>query len=640
MRLSQAKDKMLLNRSTQRAAERHALGVVVLWILALLIVALSALAQEPAGRRIAADVEERERIVQQGRERALDAVMADERFARLHERYPDISRQISFSSQYGCWIVEFLLHGRRIAFCTVVADGGRVLEFSVEKENVEPDKKLQQREREKERKQPVEEDKVDLEALERKERERGGRGLSFLRRLNPHFEGAALFWMALLVTALAAADFKRPFSLRNLDVLSLVAIAPFLIGLWDDQRLSFTATYSITSYLFGRMIFEVFRKRYPGRAANMSSGAFVFLLVLAFTYHLLFIRSHGVDDAGVWSTFGAQHVIRHGTLPYGHFSESHGDSYGPVLYLIQIPFVAAIPPTYSRDGETFPLRPNAFDEGVPYENMHFTAAKVSAMLFDALALLGLILIGWRMGNVSVGLAAAVVYAFSPYVIGMGTGGLSWISHVFPTAVTIFALFWIRRPIVSGLLLAAGAWSLYYPAFLLPLWMGFHWGRWRQMAWFVGTVGFFSLLMVGLLIWPMDAGAERLGAIPKIRLFLNSSVSYQSWPSRFGFWAQYPALQFLEPAVRMAYVGFCLAVFVLPRRKRVCDLVALSAAVIIGTQLWRPHAGGLYITWYMPFLILAYFSGSELEALANDSLEDSARVKAGMVGPPGLDGPSV
>jgi hypothetical protein len=546
------------------------------------------------------------------RERALDVVVDDARFAAIRKQHPAVSTNVAFSDQYECWFVEFLVESREIGFATVAPDGSRILEFSLETDDLELREALERAV------VPGGTDDDRVGDLDDREREEAGR--SFLRRLHPYFEGPALFWLALVVTALVAADFRRPFSLRNLDLLSLLAIAPFLIGLWENQRAGFTTIYAITIYLFARMIVEVWRRRFPELSINLPPGALIFLLVLLYGYHVLYIRAHGVDDAGIWATFGAQHMMQEGTWPYGHYDD--GDTYGPALYALHIPFVAAIPPMYTKGGETFPLRPGAFAEGVAYESMHFAAVKFTAALFDALILVSLILIGRRIERPEVGLGAAVLYAASPYVIGGTGGGLGWISHIFPTAATVFALLWIRRPVVSGLLLAIGAWALYYPAFLLPLWAGFHWGRWRRMAWFVGTVGLVSLAIVGLLIWKIDAGEEPLGALAKIRLFLENTVGFQARPSWFGFWAQHPQLQSLQPVVKILYGLFCLALFFLPRRKRVRDVVALSAAVIIGTQLWKPHGSGTYISWYMPFLILAYLAGGELEHL------DDPHVRAG------------
>ena len=44
----------------------------------------------------------------------------------------------------------------------------------------------------------------------------------------------------------------------------------------------------------------------------------------------------------------------------------------------------------------------------------------------------------------------------------------------------------------------------------------------------------------------------------------------------------------------------------PLRKNLEHLLSHSAAVIVGTQFWYPHLGGVYILWYLPLLLLIVF----------------------------------
>jgi hypothetical protein len=59
-------------------------------------------------------------------------------------------------------------------------------------------------------------------------------------------------------------------------------------------------------------------------------------------------------------------------------------------------------------------------------------------------------------------------------------------------------------------------------------------------------------------------------------------------------------------VFIAYVTFVLATAFWPAPKNLAHVLALSAAVLIGTQLWYGDRGGIYVLWYLPFLLLVIF----------------------------------
>jgi hypothetical protein len=50
----------------------------------------------------------------------------------------------------------------------------------------------------------------------------------------------------------------------------------------------------------------------------------------------------------------------------------------------------------------------------------------------------------------------------------------------------------------------------------------------------------------------------------------------------------------------------LATAVWPSPKNLARLLALSAATVIGLQLWYADQGGVYVLWYAPLLLLLAF----------------------------------
>jgi hypothetical protein len=92
-------------------------------------------------------------------------------------------------------------------------------------------------------------------------------------------------------------------------------------------------------------------------------------------------------------------------------------------------------------------------------------------------------------------------------------------------------------------------------------------------------------------WGRQEGVEHYGSSP------------------FGFWGQHPEWAFLKRVILAAYGLFCLALYFWPKRKTEASLVALSAAVLIGPQLWKTHGGGTYIEWYLPWLVMTLVGGA-------------------------------
>ena len=72
-----------------------------------------------------------------------------------------------------------------------------------------------------------------------------------------------------------------------------------------------------------------------------------------------------------------------------------------------------------------------------------------------------------------GLLLALTFALCPYVIGVGgAGGLQWASHIVAIAFVVFALVFVSRPVVAGLMLGLASGTpllggLIYPFYRVP-----------------------------------------------------------------------------------------------------------------------------------------------------------------------------
>ena len=105
----------------------------------------------------------------------------------------------------------------------------------------------------------------------------------------------------------------------------------------------------------------------------------------------------------------------------------------------------------------------------------------------------------HFGNVNTGISTAVLYLFSltPRFISAGPS-----MHC---PLMIWAIVSYRRPVVAGVLLGLASATVYYPIFLLPLWVSFYWqrGKWR----FVGGVAAAWLVLIVVLGFNAESIAD-------------------------------------------------------------------------------------------------------------------------------------
>jgi hypothetical protein len=172
-----------------------------------------------------------------------------------------------------------------------------------------------------------------------------------------------------------------------------------------------------------------------------------------------------------------------------------------------------------------------------------------------------------------------------------------IDHVIPGALLVWAVVAYRRPLIAGMLVGLAAGAICYPLFLLPLWCGFYWRR-GVARFLIGAVLVLAIL-AGSLAW--TSGHLHPFADEVQKMFGLTTLSLDSAE---GFWT------FHDPTYRtpIMAVFFVLSVSLVlwPAQKNLGTLLCCSAAVLLGTQFWHAHDGGIYMDWYLPLLILTIF----------------------------------
>jgi hypothetical protein len=277
-----------------------------------------------------------------------------------------------------------------------------------------------------------------------------------------------------------------------------------------------------------------------------------------------------------------------------------GDTYGPVAYLAYIPAVA----TFGWSGR--------WDE--------LPAAHATAIAFDLLVLVGLALVGRRLGGNR--LAAILpfgwaAYPFTTYAL------LSNTNDAIMPALLVWGFWLASSPGARGAATALAGWTKFAALALAPLWLTYR-SRLslRQLAQFgaafaVATMAAFSIL----LLEPSLTGA--------VETFWERTLDFQlarESPFSIWGWGQYhasgiPDLASLQTVVQVATIVLACVVALVPREKGPLELAALSAAVLLAVELSLTHWFYLYLPWVLPFVLLALFLPRERERQRAATAED-------------------
>jgi glycosyl transferase family 87 len=400
---------------------------------------------------------------------------------------------------------------------------------------------------------------------------------AFGRKLN-----APYVWIPLCVLFLLPfLDFRRPFRLLHLDLLVLLAFgASHYFFNRGEIGMSAPLAYPVLLYLLARVLFAAFRPRRP--AGALIPHAPLTLLVVGLVFLTAFriglnIADSNVIDVGYAGVIGGDRIADGHELYGEGFSADveRGDTYGPVTYLLYVPFEQALP--WSGRWDDLP------------------AAHGAAIAFDLLALGGLLLLGRRMrpGREGAVLGVALGYA--------------WVAYPYTTFVlesnsndTLVAVACVGALLAATLArdrasaattavaIGLGAAAKFVTAALAPLFAR------RSPVVLFGAL----LLVVALVVVPFlpDGGVREL---------YDRTVGYQaSRPSPFSIWGQVESLGWLQNVAKGAAAGLAILAAVRPSAPDLRQTAAMGAAILIAVELTATHWFYLYIVWFVPFVLVA------------------------------------
>ncbi|MCE9552412.1 MAG: hypothetical protein K8T91_03420 [Planctomycetes bacterium] len=425
-----------------------------------------------------------------------------------------------------------------------------------------------------------------------------------------------VYFSSLLAIAIYF-KFSRLWSLRNLDLVCLILLTPGLVteaigreeGKVYWEHFGYIWLFAIGGLFLIRLLLDPMMVRRPLLEPNLSVGGMTFLgiaLLVFLMARVATVNPNELNPGGapneVVAAKGEPGAAKNGPVaataaPSGETAEPAAAT-KPRAQNTQRPGYPLLhrlrPIMTQRFSRDFPESRGMAE--IPNNDTKLIASRLIIIVSHLAVVFGLVMIGyWHFDNIKTGIAAAVLYLMLPYMPAM----MGRPDHVVPAAFLVWAIALYRRPMLSGMFIGLAAGMIYYPLFLLPLWISFYWqrGLWRFCLGIVVTVS----LLVGLLA----LNANDLG------MFVHDLKEM------FGLWL--PITENLEgfwriPGIRSEYRLPVLALFVVlagsfalwPAQKNLGTLMSCTAALMLGAQFWHAHGGGLFMAWYLPLLLLTVF----------------------------------
>ena len=223
-------------------------------------------------------------------------------------------------------------------------------------------------------------------------------------------------------------------------------------------------------------------------------------------------------------------------------------------------------------------------------------SKAFCITSHLLIIVGMVLIGfWHFRNIIMGIGAATLYLMLPYT-SMLTGR---IEHILPAATLVWAVLTYRRPLFAGTLIGLASGLVYYPFFLLPLWLSFYWHRGfrRFLASYFVTL---TLLVLLLSAFPSNGLQEDLQRMLGVKTPAMEDLG-GIWSSvGNGVDASY------RLPVLVTFIALSVSMALWPAQKNLGTLLSCTAAIMVAAQFWHGYGGGTYMAWYLPMALLTIF----------------------------------
>jgi hypothetical protein len=406
--------------------------------------------------------------------------------------------------------------------------------------------------------------------------------------------------------------FRRFWSVRNLDLVGIICFSPGLLLVYHGLLMheadavrggelvhaGYVWLFAVSAFFLVRLLLDPVMVRRPLLEPNLSASGLTFTGISL----LVFLMANVITSPRERLEY---ELVTHeapappspGFVWFYRFAGFTNEAMVP----------AESPPSEAekKAAPAEPSQPDAEKRAAPAEAsraetyretlIRTATTRTAAILAHLAVVAGMVWIGFRhFGNIHTGVAAATLYLLTFYTSQM----TSFVDHVAPAALLVWAIAAYRLPLLSGVLLGLAAGLIYYPLFLLPLWCSFYWRR-GLVRFVCGVVLAMALLAASLTLKWHDFPTF-LGQV-KLMIGLRNPLDVEKFA---GFWKYY------DPSYRIPvlalFVAICGSMAIWPAQKNLGTLLSCSAAVMLATQFWHAHQGGLCMAWYLPLLILTIF----------------------------------
>jgi hypothetical protein len=349
------------------------------------------------------------------------------------------------------------------------------------------------------------------------------------------------------------------------------------------ERLGYIWLFVTGAILLVRFLVDPTMVRRPLLEPNLSVGGMVFIGCALFVFLMANVIVTIPTEDDKRGALAAEQLMSRRDAPVGDdLLTHHGPGYTIFSLLPHLTTTTLVP-----GDRQLPPQERSDQAAV-------ITAKVMAFLSHLAVVIALIVIGYRhFDNIRMGVGMAMLYLMLPYTAQM-TGR---VDHVLPAALLLWAVVFYRRPEVSGVLLGLAMGVVYYPLFLLPLWVSFYWQR-GLMRFALSVAATLALLVLSLAFTSSTPAVFWLQVQKMFGLWLPLREGLS------GFWAYYPNAYRIPVLATVTVLSIGLSLW--PAQKNLGTLISCSGAVMLATQFWHGFGGGTYMAWYLPLLLCTIF----------------------------------
>ena len=383
-------------------------------------------------------------------------------------------------------------------------------------------------------------------------------------------------WIWLPMTLLFVGVFfdrRRPWRLLHLDLAAIAALSiSFAFWMKGNLDASVPLVYPTLVYVLVRMLLAGLRPRErAGPISPLAPKVIVGLTLALVALRLgLTLADNWVSDIGYASVAGADRILDGAEL-YTR-GGLHFDTYGPLAYVLYIPFLLIWP----------------FHESQQYP----PAAEAAAIVWELVTVAGLVVLGRRL---RIGWALALAWAACPFtaltVVDGSNDGLV-------AALLVWSLVAFSSPALRGALAGASAAAKIAPGFILPVFARGT-GRLDVKRTTIALGASIVVAVVSLAPLLPPGGVKE---------FYDATIGFQLHRnSPFSIWSQHDWLEPLQTLLKSASLVLALALALFPRGTRTfAQMAAFATAVLVAAELPLQHWFYLYVPWFLPLYCVALF----------------------------------